>query len=199
MVTQASQWKSTTKVGEHEIVLPSGNTALLRAVQAEAFLESGMIPDALNGMVQSAINSKKGLPPTALKQIQQDPKKMAAALEVFDRVLVYCVVEPQVEMPPVCIHPTGAINKDTNEPETCGLMYSQTDVHINRQAQGYHKYVEDERDSEVLYADMVDMNDKTFIFQWAVGGVADLGKFREQLAASVESVQDGQDVLEPTK
>lgn len=37
-----------------------------------------------------------------------------------------------------------------------------------------------ERDPEELYIDEVDDEDKNFIFQWAVGGTADIEKFREQ-------------------
>lgn len=36
----------------------------------------------------------------------------------------------------------------------------------------------EERDSSVLYVDDVDVEDKVFIFQWAVGGTSDLESFR---------------------
>jgi len=36
------------------------------------------------------------------------------------------------------------------------------------------------RDSEKVYADEVDLEDKMFIFQWAVGGTADLATFRQE-------------------
>lgn len=184
MVTQASQWKSAAKTGEHEMELPSGNTALLRSIKPEAFLESGMIPDPLAGMIQQAISSKRGLPPAKMNEIASDPKKLAAAMEMFDRALVYCVVEPEVQMPPLCIH------TDEEHPEPCGYLYTSGDgVHISRKHPDFHKYVEEPRDPEVLYADVVDMTDKQFIFQWAIGGVSDVDRFREELRASVDALQ----------
>ena len=188
MVTKAREWKSKQKTGEHEVELPSGNTALLRAIKPEAFLESGMIPDPLFSMVQQAINSKKGLPPNKVQELSRDPKKMAAALEMFDRVLVYCVVEPAVEMPPICVH-----GRDAEGRGGCGYLYTGGEaIHIERKHPDFHKYVEDERNPDILYADVVDMEDKQFIFQWAIGGVSDVEKFRQELRATMGSVSAGQ-------
>ena len=38
----------------------------------------------------------------------------------------------------------------------------------------------EERDPERIYADEVDLEDKMFIFNWAVGGTSDLKSFREE-------------------
>lgn len=187
MVTQAKQWKSKVQVGEHELELPSGNTALLRAIRPEAFLEGGMIPDPLSSMIQQAINSKKGLPPAKMKELAADPKKLVAALEMFDRVLTYCVIEPEVDMPPTCIH--------EGDDGPCGHSLNGGDgIHTTRSHPKHHKMVEPARDPNVLYADQVDMEDKQFIFQWSIGGVSDVNKFREELRANVGAVQPGQSV-----
>lgn len=187
MVTKASQWKSKNKAGEFEIGLPSGNTAKLRPIAPEAFLTNGMIPEPMMAMVQQAINSKRGLPPAKLNEIANDPKKLASALELFDRCLVYCVVDPQVEMPPICIH--------EDDSGKCGHLYTGGDgVHVDRKHPSFHKYVEDQRDPEVLYADIVDLEDKQFIFQWAVGGTADVARFRKELHTTMGTVQQGRDV-----
>lgn len=45
-----------------------------------------------------------------------------------------------------------------------------------------------DRDEELLYADEVDMEDKTFIFQWAVGGDKDLERFRSEFGSSLGSL-----------
>lgn len=47
------------------------------------------------------------------------------------------------------------------------------------------------RDSEALYVDDVDFDDKMFIFQWVVGGTRDLEQFRKEQAASMESLRGG--------
>lgn len=178
MATKASAWKSKSKTRDEELQLPSGNSCLVRPIKPEAFLESGMIPDALSAMVMKAVNTKKGLPPSKLQEMANDPKKLAAAMELFDRALVYCVIEPPVEMAPAC------------EKEGCGESYTGGDaVHVNRKHPNFHVYIEGDRDPEVLYADMVDLEDKMHIFQWAVGGVADVGKFRGELRATLDAVE----------
>lgn len=47
---------------------------------------------------------------------------------------------------------------------------------------------EEDRDDDVLYIDEVDDEDKSFIFNWAVGGTSDLEKFRSEQAALMGSV-----------
>lgn len=184
MATKASQWKGKQSKADAELDLPSGNTVKVRRIKPEAFLEGGMIPDALAGIVQKAINSKKGLPPKMVEELAKDPEKISAALETFDRALVFCVIEPVVEMAPGC--------------NQCTEKYTAR-VHIDRRADGFHRYVEDGRDEEVLYSDDVSLEDKQMIFQWAVGGVADISKFRGELAAVVESAQFGNDVPLPAE
>lgn len=49
------------------------------------------------------------------------------------------------------------------------------------------------RKPDRLYADGVDLEDKMFIFQWTVGGTADLARFREesnQLMGNIPAQQD---------
>lgn len=53
---------------------------------------------------------------------------------------------------------------------------------------------DDDRDPEKLYTDDVDLEDKIFVFQYAVGGGSDLNTFRSELAAGVGSVPDVQAV-----
>jgi hypothetical protein len=158
----------------------------------EAFLASGMIPDPLSAEIQKAINSKSGLRPQALKGIMDDGEKLASAMELFDRVLTFCVVEPEVEMPPPCTRVRG----DGGEP--CG-EYAQVAVLVKHDAPNFHKYQEGVRDEDTLYADQVEWADKSFIFQWALGGTSDLIQFREEQQRSMDAVSDSQGVRKPTK
>jgi hypothetical protein len=50
------------------------------------------------------------------------------------------------------------------------------------------------REAGVVYADMVDLVDKMFIFQYVVGGTRDLETFRGGLSVPVGSVEDGASV-----
>jgi hypothetical protein len=55
----------------------------------------------------------------------------------------------------------------------------------------------DPRKPDQLYADEVDLEDKQFIFQWAVGGTANLETFREETERSMAAFRDGQNVQGP--
>jgi len=52
----------------------------------------------------------------------------------------------------------------------------------------------DDRDETKLYADEVDELDRQFVFQWAVGGSADLEKFRKELASMLSTMVPGEEV-----
>lgn len=185
MVTSAKQWKGRRpKVGT-DLELPSGNVALVKPLDPTDFLTSGMIPDPLSAIIHKAINSTKGLPPSALEKISNSREDLAATLEMFDRVLTHVVIKPVVEMPPAC---DVAVNGEPCE------EYANAEVHKDTHKSGRHRYHEGPRDEETLYADEVDFQDKMFIFQWVLGGTRDLEQFRKEQAASVDAVSDVKDV-----
>lgn len=192
--TPAGEWKGRQSLAGQDLPLPSGNVARVRNIAPEAFFASGFMPDSLTQLVREAINKKSGLPPAKVQQIAGDPKKVAEAMETFNRVLVYCVVEPSIEPVPGCGEFFGPeddrtqCNRDPNEA-----------VHTNREVVGFHKFIMSGRDANTLYADEVDLEDKMFIFQWALGGVSDLEAFRKQQRAAVESAQHGKAVRSPAK
>lgn len=189
--TPASAWKGKIDIDGTDMLLPSGNVARVKQIDPMTFVTGGMLPDPLSAIVTKAINERKGVNPAQMQKIAEDPKMLASTLELFDRVLADVVIMPQVEMPPAC-----GVMVDGDEP--CGL-YANQPVHETPAKRGHHRYQEGPRDPNVLYADQVDMQDKMFIFNAAMGGVKDLEKFRDGLEATVESVSDGQDVQRPAK
>lgn len=188
--TPASQWQNKVQVEGTDLPLPSGNVARIRQIAPTAFISSGLIPDPLSQIVRQAINTKKGLNPKQMEQISEDPEKLTAALELFDRVLAFVAVEPVITMPPTCVH---NLSEDGSEP--CGTYHNAKDGrHRDTEAKNYHAYREGPRDPNVLYTDQVDWNDKVFIFQWCLGGTKDLEQFRQQLESGVVALSDRQDV-----
>lgn len=92
-----------------------------------------------------------------------------------------------------------ALNMDNVSAEQVGEMFTLfdnvcLDVCIDPKV---HPVPEDEadRDEDELYIDDVDQVDKSFIFNWTVGGSSDLAKFREQLATNVDTLSQGGDVV----
>jgi hypothetical protein len=187
MATKARNWKGKKESGNIELALPSENTALVRRLQPEAFLTSGMIPDVLSDMVQKAIRSKKGLPPDATKQILDDPKKLRSAMQMMDEITCYVVVEPKCEMPPRCAHDMG--DKICDE-----YFDTNDDRHQDERHPDYHAFTEGERDGDTLYVDEVSAEDKNFIFQFAMGGTADVERFRQELSGGMAGLPGGQNV-----
>jgi len=63
-----------------------------------------------------------------------------------------------------------------------------------------HPVPEDEsdRDDSLLYVDEIEFDDKSFTFQFAVGGVRDLESFREQQEEMLERLSAGQDMVGET-
>lgn len=59
--------------------------------------------------------------------------------------------------------------------------------------------VGEERDEDILYVDEVDLEDKMFIMQYAVGGTKDLERFRVELASVVEPTGQGEIVARASK
>lgn len=172
--TPAREWKGKIEAVGKPLPLPSKNVALVRQIAPTAFLEAGMIPDPLKPMIQEAIGEKKGLPPKKMKEIANDPKMLSHAMEMFDRALCYVVIEPEVSMPPTCTE--------------CG-EYANKPQH--QRGDGFdHKYSEGTRDPDILYVDTIDLTDKQFVFQWAMGGVSNLKSFRNELAATMEPLSE---------
>lgn len=99
-----------------------------------------------------------------LSAIAQDPSMLEDIMSLVDVVVIRAVLEPKVH--PV---PLPSITPGVGESNA-------------------------QRDEEKLYVDEVDFEDKMFIFQWAVGGTADLEKFREEQDATVESISPSSDV-----
>jgi hypothetical protein len=191
--TAASAWKGKARLDGQDLALPSGNVARVRNISPEAFFASGFMPDSLTNLVRESINKKAGVPPSKIKAIAEDPKKILEAMETFNRVLVYCVIEPAIETVPGCADTYGSEGEETE----CGKPQSD-DIH-HKDVVGKHRFKMARRDPDILYADEVDLNDKLFIFQWALGGVSNLEQFRDEQRALVESASDGKAVRRPAK
>lgn len=150
MVTTAKDWKNRANQAT-ELELPSGNTALVRNPGMQTFLQSGIVPNELMGVILHAID-KGEMPDLENFAADDQAEKLRLIVELADNITIYCVVEPPVFAPP---------------------------------AAG------EARDKDTLYVDEVDIDDKMFIFQFAVGGTKDLEQFRAQKAGDVVALPAG--------
>jgi hypothetical protein len=172
---------------------PSGNVALLRRPGPEMFFKAGMIPDALTGIVNEGVREKQGLRPEKVKEIADDPAMLGQMMLLIDSAVCEAVVDPPVRMNPSCIAPLPS-----DAAKLCEAPQADS-IHSDSKLKDHHKFIEgdaipeDDRDPMFLYCAEVDFTDKTFIFQYAVGGSADLERFREEYSELVAGISAEQD------
>lgn len=181
--TSAKSWKKRT--GGVDLELPSGNIAKVKRPGMEKLLAAGVIPDQLTPIAMEAVNKGKGPTPQkseeeVLQEFLKDQSAMASIFSAFDKVTAMCVVEPKVRL----------------------HQYTAQDALRDAIPTGYNvgdEIPEEEREEDLLYTDDVDMEDKTFIFQFVVGGDADLEKFRREHSSGVADLQSSEDVELPSQ
>lgn len=178
--TSAKNWKKRT--GGVEIELPSGNIAKVKRPGMEKLLAAGVLPDRLTPIAMQAVKEGEGGKPEdeqkVMEEFMQDSNALADIFLAFDRITAMCVVEPKVRM----------------------HQYTDDDPEVIRgEARVGQEIPEDRRDEDLLYTDDVDMEDKTFIFQFVVGGSADLERFRRESAPALATVQSGEDLERQTQ
>lgn len=156
-VTSAKNWKRSAPVGVvGELELPSGNTCLVKRPGLEKMIAENVLPSSITAIATEAIQEGRGKNvknkkaaskkaserlDEAFDRMAEDPEQMAVLFDTFNRVAAFVVVEPE-------------------------LRY-----HRRQNASGdWEDIPDDERDDEVLYTDMVDLEDKGEIFEYAVGG-----------------------------
>lgn len=150
----ASTWGSVG--GTSDLTVPSGQLCLVRRPGVQGLITAGVLHkiDSLTALVNQK-HLKKGStaenPDIDMASLLKDSKGLEDLMHTVDRVVVHCVVKPELRMTP---------NDVTR------------------------------REPGVIYADMVDLMDKMFIFQYVVGGSSDIDSFRGGLDASVGALAD---------
>lgn len=161
-VSSAQQWKKSAEGFELEV--PSGNVALVRRPGMQLFLDSGIIPNSLMKIVKEKMGEEE---PTEFNMEDFDQDQLLDMFSVYDNVTVFCVVQPEV-------HPVPKMMQENGDGDL-----EEITVPLSMREQGK------------LYVDEVDIDDKMFIFQWAVGGTRDLESFRQQKDESIQRLSQG--------
>ena len=172
--TSASNWKKKAAVGTL-VVVPSGNEVRVRTPGMQAFLSNGIIPNGLMPMIQDAMKMGEAPSEDDAQKLMDDPDKINEILQLSDAVALFCFIEPALS--PIPLEP---------EPDAEG-NYLPIPLGDAR------------RDEDVLYVDEVDLNDKLFIFQFAVGGTAKLEQFRQEQGSDVVDVPERAALVMPTE
>ena len=172
--TSAQEWRKD-RTGK-ELTLPSGKVCLVRPVGIEAMLSQGQIPNSLLEIVQGALDKGKGKKKEEVDEallfaeVIKDPQKLQDVFRLADMITARCVEAPKVRL-----------HTWTQEDVLEGRCPSE-DVGV--------EIPESKRDPDWLYTDEVDLDDKMFIMQFAMGGTRDLERFRSEAGIDVESVPE---------
>lgn len=192
-ITSAQQWKKVSQ-GE-EVELPSGNVALIKRPGMEELFAAGVLPDELTKIALDKVGEAQGRPQDfkkkkaaqnldteMLQKFMQGENAVADIFQSFDRITEMCVVQPEVRW-----HMRRIVDEDGHP------------VMDKNEKFTYEKIPYAERADDVLYTDDVDMEDKTFIFNFVVGGTRDIATFRQEYGDALADVQSGEDVELPSE
>lgn len=174
--TSAADWKKTT----HDypiLTTPTGKNVRVKRPGMTKFLEAGYLPDALAATVRKEIAMAKKRPGPARQEVKVDlfddldPEALAEMLASLDKIMCHVFVEPK------CVTHRRVVLDDNGQPVLDEAGEKQ-----------YEDIPEEEREDGVIYPDWIEMEDKNFIFQYAVGGSSDLTRFRQEQNATLAAL-----------
>lgn len=153
-----------------EVDLPSGNTCLARRPGAQGLIKEGLLDD---------LDQLTSLVQTELID-SKDPRSMAKAVQGLQKdpkkileamAMIDRVIAFIVVAPRVIVPPDDAEKRRKLQAE----------------------------DADAIFADEVDEEDKMFLFQWCVGGTADLAQFRQESQEAMGALAAMQGVQSQTE
>lgn len=162
---QKAQERQISAVGDFKkrlggvIELPSGLTVKVRNPGGmRVFMNSGIIPNSLMGIVEKGLNSSADKAASELvnKDGGLDPQMLKDMTKLMDDIALKVIVEPQIHAVPL---------GENDEPLPAGSRGPDED--------------------ETLYVDELPDDDKMFLFQWVSGGTRDVESFRQKHAQSM--------------
>lgn len=187
------------------ITLPSTQTVRAKPIGMEGVFASGIMgaADTLSAYVGKEyirkVRGAKGRPDAEEMNVQammKDPDALARIVKMVDTITPLVCVEPEV------IRHFEDVEVD-GKPDTrkipdyervcrhCGIM--KKDHASPRIQHDGHEW------QSAIYTDMIGMEDKMFLFNFALSGVRDVESFREASAEAMGDLADGEGVQMPTQ
>jgi hypothetical protein len=168
-------WANTSPTDTVEfITLPSGQTCYARRMGLEGIMKAGILgeADSLTAMVDRKHIKRVRDPKTKEvteelnpSSVLKDAKALKDIVLLVDRAAPFIVTEPAVAS------------------------------HVEVLEDGSTRMIPpEERDESFVYTDQIPLEDKMFLFDYAVGGTRDVHTFRQQSSDAVAGVVDGEDV-----
>lgn len=169
----ATQWG-----GEmfHDLMVPSGQLCQVRRPGAEGLMRVGLL-DKVKGLsalvddkhLKRVKGGKSGAASDLARELVNNPDEAMTVMNTIDKIVKYVVIQPQLELP----FKTSPDGKDVS-------------LQDNERLEGQ------------IYTDQISIEDRMFIFQYAVGGSSDVERFRRESSQSLAGFQDGGDISLPS-
>lgn len=163
-------WASSPSEGSTELLTtPSGQTCQAKRLGMVGIVEAGLLGDAdtLTAFVDSKhvkrVRGGKGADRDEINvaSLMKDPDELKKVIMLVDRATPHIVMDPVVRL------------HFTDEKDGSTLRIPDAD-----------------REAGVVYTDQIGFEDKMYLFNWAVGGTADVERFRSESSDAVAGVGD---------
>jgi hypothetical protein len=158
-----------------DLILPSGATCQARRPGVQGLIAAGLLDsfDDLTSLVKTEhldTKSLKGIASTpkitaedtkaAIDLLSGDQTKLHAAFLMIDRLTAYVVTQPKVWIDYRLMVDVDGVKREENDEE-----FAKREAMATEQ--------------DAIAVRLIDLDDKVFLMQWAVGGSSDLTLFRE--------------------
>lgn len=173
-------WGASTLGQRTFLTMPSGQTCWAKVVGLQGVLETGVMgeADSLSAFVgKNYIRKVRGAKGKAdgeaidAASLMKSPETLKKIVKMVDGLVPYVVVEPSVR----CHY------------ETIQGEDGTTDTRM---------IPPEDRESGYIYTDQIGLEDKMFLFNFAMSGVQDAESFREGSSRAVGHLADGEEVLD---
>jgi hypothetical protein len=163
----------------HDLTLPSGATCRARRPGSQGLIDAGLLDsfDELTSLVKTE-HLDRGKKITAadtlaaVESFSANKDKFHSALLLMDRLAVAVVIQPKVWID--------------------YQLIDETDAAFNKRKKAA-------ADDHAIPVRLIELEDKSFLLQWAIGGSSDLKSFREGSEELMADVVASQEVQLPTE
>lgn len=180
--TPNNVWSTNPSSGtSEELTLPSGQTCLAHRLGMEGLVEAGILDnvDELTSLVDSKYIQKargtKAESQLDMKGILSNPGGLKAIITLADKALPHIVDSPVVVLHYVT---SGNSTRALTDTERQDILRDKPDA---------------------AFTDQIGLEDKMFLFDWAIGNLASMRKFRNDTRSDVAGVADVPGVSRPAK
>lgn len=172
-------WSQTAPTGlTEELTLPSGQTCLARRLGVEGLLEVGILDnvDELTSLVDNKyLTNQSGKKQPATAEVLKDVGKIRPLITMADKALPHIVQDPVVALHFV---ESGSSTRALTADERADAQ---------------------RRTPGVVFTDQIGLEDKVWLFDWAIGSLSSLRNFRNDTGSDVAGVANVPGVSRPAK